>query len=61
MLLFNKVEGIEEHCLFIELGVSQASCFAAVEHLVGYKVNELGMSSGWEIGGIQLTEILLSW
>ena len=45
----------------MELRVNQASCFAVVEHLEGYKVNEfLGMSSGCGIGGIQLTEILLS-
>ena len=40
------------------------SCFAVVEHLEGYKVNQLlflGMSSGCGIGGIQLTEILISW
>ena len=38
------------------------SCFAVVEHLEGYKVNELsflGMSSGYGIGGIQLTEITI--
>ena len=40
------------------------SCFAVVDHLEGYKWMNclfLGMSSGCGIGGIQLTEILLSW
>ena len=35
-----------------------------VRHLEGCKVNVvcfLGMSSGWRIGGIQITEISLTW
>ena len=40
------------------------SCFAVVKHIEGYKVNELSFLRpvyGCGIGGIQLTEILLSW
>ena len=43
--------------LFIEL--NYASCFAVVEHL--FVLVFLGMSSGWGIGGIHLTENFLSW
>ena len=46
----------------MELRGKPSVLFAVVEHLEGYKVNEfLGMSSGCGVGGIQLTEILLSW